>query len=260
MQQHISRGCDVCWHTRKELVCVLLSSTGHEVEMCVLACREGAGVCVVFYRTRSWDVCAGVQGGSWCVCVVFYRTRSWDVCAGVQGGSWCVCCLLQDTKLRCVCVCACVCVVRLSAEQLWSVCWHREREPVKGGVVLKSHLASVIQVLTEWSGVYFPCDTGADTQSDLVIGVCFPCDTCADTQSDQVIGMWYRCWHTEWPSNRCAIQMTHSDLVIGVCFPCGTGADTQWPGHRCAIQVLTQWPCHECFPVMQVLTHKMTWS
>ena len=40
----------VCWRAGRELVCVL-SSTGHETEMCVLACREGAGVCVVFYRT-----------------------------------------------------------------------------------------------------------------------------------------------------------------------------------------------------------------
>ena len=49
---------------------MLFSSTGHEVEMCVLAYREGGGVCVVFYRMQNSLCCVGQRGirrNNWCV-------------------------------------------------------------------------------------------------------------------------------------------------------------------------------------------------
>ena len=46
-------------------------------------------------------------------------------------------------------MCVHVCVLLDSVQNSCDLCWRIEREPVKGGVVLKGHLASVIQVLTE---------------------------------------------------------------------------------------------------------------
>ena len=47
----------VCWRAGRELVCVL-SSTGHEVEMCVCVCVH---VCVLLDSVQnSCDLCAGI--------------------------------------------------------------------------------------------------------------------------------------------------------------------------------------------------------